>query len=97
MIVAIDYDNTYTLDPESWNNFILAFQSAGHTIICVTNRNNSENFVLPVMNSIGKLCPIVFAGSQWKQEAALKQGYKVDVWIDDTPAMITPQLLIGDK
>lgn len=87
MIIAIDYDNTYTADPESFNKVIAIFQEAGHDVICVTGRDDGVLGV-PVRNSIGKLVPVIFAGSTPKRIAALKRGYDVDVWIDDTPSVI---------
>lgn len=95
MIVAIDYDNTYTAAPELWNQVIKLFQEAGHTVICVTGRSDNSSMAPVVQDSIGKLVPVVFAGEQWKQEAAKKRGYKVDIWIDDMPITIAPQILIG--
>lgn len=89
MIIAIDYDNTYTADPESFNKVIAIFQEAGHDVICVTGRDDGVLGV-PVRNSIGKLIPVIFAGSTGKREAARKRGYIVDVWVDDTPGMIDP-------
>lgn len=93
MIIAIDYDNTYTADPETFNKVIAIFKEAGHDVICVTGRDDGVLGV-PVRNSIGKLIPVIFAGSTWKREAAKKRGYIVDVWIDDMPGMIDPQHII---
>lgn len=95
MIIAIDYDNTYTADPETFNKVIELFKAAGHDVICVTSRDDGVLGV-PVRNSIGKLVPVIFAGSKWKREAAKKRGYNVDVWIDDMPGMIDPQYVIGE-
>jgi len=95
MIIAIDYDNTYTGDPNTWDEVIKTFQASGHTVICVTAR--PELMGQPVLDSIGKLVPVVFAGAEWKREAALKRGYKVDVWVDDSPEYIGPQMLLGRK
>ena len=93
MIVAIDYDGTYAAAPELFNEIIKLFQDNGHTVICVTAR--PEVMGQSILDSIGKLIPVVFAGSEWKREAAKQRGYKVDVWIDDMPEMIAPQILIG--
>lgn len=87
MIIAIDYDNTYSADPESFNKVITIFKEAGHDVICVTAREEGVMGV-PVHNSIGKLVPVIFAGSVSKRTAAKKNGYVVDVWIDDMPMMI---------
>lgn len=95
MIIAIDYDGTYAADPNCFNEVIKLFQEAGHTVICVTGR--PEIMGLEVKASIGQLIPIVFAGPEWKADAALKQGYKVDIWIDDVPNMIAPQNLMSPR
>lgn len=93
MIIAVDYDNTYSADPETFDQVIKVFQAAGHTVICVTAR--PETMGQSVLNSIGKLVPVVFAGVDWKREAAERRGYKVNVWIDDMPEMVAKQVLIG--
>jgi acid phosphatase class B len=93
MILAIDYDNTYTAAPELWEQVIKLFQDAGHTVICITGR--TDNMAQPVLDTIGKLVPVIFAGKDWKRDAAKKHGYKVDVWIDDVPEMVGKQHLFG--
>ncbi len=93
MIVAIDYDGTYAAAPDLFNEIIKLFQDNGHTVICVTGR--PEVMGQMVLDTVGQLVPVIFAGSEWKREAAKKRGYKVDVWIDDMPEMIAPQILIG--
>lgn len=94
MIVAIDYDNTYTADPETWNKVIHLFLTTKHTVICVTGRDNTEAMSSPVMSSVGRLIPVIFAGTSWKRVAAEKAGYKVDIWIDDTPESIAQQYIL---
>jgi hypothetical protein len=96
VIIAIDYDNTYTADPATFDKVIKLFQDAGHTVICVTGRDGGI-MGDPVRASIGKLIPVVFAGPEWKRDAALKQGYKVDVWVDDIPNMISPQNMMSPR
>lgn len=95
MIIAIDYDNTYTADPNLWNNFITTALGVGHTVICVTARPDTMG--QSVLDSVGKLVPVLFAGGDWKREYALKHGYKVNVWIDDMPEYIGPQTIIGHR
>ena len=38
MNVAIDYDNTYTLDPVAWNKIINILLASNHKVYCVTKR-----------------------------------------------------------
>ena len=93
MIIAVDYDRTYAADPETFDKVIEVFKQAGHTVICVTGRDGGAMGDI-VRATIGQLVPCVFAGKEWKRDAALKQGYKVDVWIDDMPEMIAKQTII---
>lgn len=93
MIIAIDYDNTYTADPAMWDEAIKLFQFCHHSVICVTARPEIMGQV--VLDSIGKLVPVLCAGGEWKRDFALKHGYKVDVWIDDSPEFIAKQILLG--
>ena len=95
MIIAIDYDNTYSADPPMWDEVIKTFQASGHTVVCVTAR--PEMMGQPVLDSVGKLVPCLFCGGEWKREYALKHGYKVNVWIDDMPEYIGPQTIIGHR
>lgn len=87
MIISIDYDDTYTKDPETFNKVIKLFQEAGHTVICVTLRFPFQGDA--VLDSIGKhVSAVLFTGGQMKKDYAIKAGYKVDVWFDDLPEMI---------
>ena len=38
MNIAIDYDDTYTLDPNTWDVIITTLEKAGHEVYCVTKR-----------------------------------------------------------
>lgn len=95
MIISVDYDNTYTAAPQLWDAFITMALEAGHTVICTTARPEVLGQV--VLDSIGKLVPVLFAGGEWKREVALNHGYKVDIWIDDMPEYIGPQTIIGHR
>lgn len=98
MIFGIDYDDTWTRDPELFFQLLDLLQKRGHSAVIVTARNkpsfgsnggwNGEPIEIAVK---GKL-PVVYAGNSTKREAANRAGYKVDVWIDDSPFYID-----GDK
>lgn len=94
MIIAIDYDNTYSADPEGWTQVIKLMEGRGHQFVCVTGRSNQGEFGQQVIRAINGLIPIVFAGEFWKKEAAAKNGWKVDVWIDDNPEYIAKQQIL---
>jgi hypothetical protein len=92
MIIAIDYDGTYSINPELWNQIINLFMDAGYSVICVTGR--TKELGQPVLDSIGKLVPVIFAGGLPKREACKNRGYNVGIWIDDMPEMITSSYLV---
>lgn len=85
MLIALDYDKTYTRDPSYWDQVIALGQQRGHEFVCVTGRREppgSHELHIPI--------PVLCAPSQWKRHAAMAAGYHVDVWIDDMPEMIAP-------
>jgi hypothetical protein len=89
MNISLDYDNTYTRDPDSWDLFIKYFQSRGHTIYCVTARSNMQ--AMDVLNTIGELIGdknCYFTNMQAKQKYMYDKGISIDVWIDDSPFFI---------
>ena len=89
MIIAIDYDGTYSSDPSMFDAIIHLMKAKGHQVILVTGR--SEEFGLDVKDAIGDMIPIVFAGTKWKRVAAMAAGYDVNIWIDDNPEYIDIQ------
>lgn len=97
LTIAVDYDGTYSADPDTFNKMIALFLAAGHTVICVTGRSDDGVMDVPVRASIGKLVPCVFAGKEWKADAAKAAGYNVNIWMDDIPNMISPQNLMSPR
>jgi hypothetical protein len=95
MIIGIDYDNTWTADIQLWNDFYWMAKKSGHQCIIVTGRKKwSEDMhrgILP------QGIEIVYAPNQFKEHAALKAGYKVDIWIDDMPGMIQETKILTCK
>lgn len=84
MLIALDFDGTYTACPGSWFCSVPHFQAHGHEIITVTSRRKTlENE--QAMRQAGVTWPIVFAYDCPKRLAAILAGYAVDVWIDDNP------------
>ena len=72
MIIALDYDGTYTRDPELWERFIDSAISSGHQISCVTMRYPQEEVRMRI--------PVVYTSRQAKMLC-----FKADIWIDDNP------------
>ena len=85
MIIAIDYDDTYTADIELWDNFIGSAIMRGHQVVCVTARRETAENV--------EQCDIpgvltYFTALSSKMKYMEKHGIKVDIWIDDQPRVV---------
>lgn len=87
MIIALDYDDTYTRDPELWDKFILDATNCGHTVFCVTMRYYEEGRDVIIALS-DKVEDIFFTGRKAKQKFMFDLGYNVQVWIDDNPGFV---------
>jgi hypothetical protein len=79
VIIALDYDKTYTADPSLWNIFIDTARVHGHEIICITMRYPHEK--ITAFDDIEIYYTCRYAKLQW----AKKNNIHVDIWIDDKP------------
>lgn len=86
MLIALDFDDTYTKDPDFWDDFICNAKNRNHKVICVTMRFEEEG--KEVFKTIGKRCDIIFTERQAKEKFLNKMGIKPDIWIDDSPFWI---------
>lgn len=85
MNISLDYDDTYTLEPETWDKIISILQKANHNVFCITKRY--EHLADDIKESLQ--IPIIFVPKgKSKSRIAIEQGIKIDVWIDDKPASI---------
>lgn len=83
MLLAIDYDGTYSMDPYFWRTFILSAAAEGHTVILATSRDTVE--FLPAINGIAEM---IACGPTHKRKACAALGRFPDIWIDDQPETI---------
>jgi hypothetical protein len=79
--VCVDYDDTFSTNPELWTKIIEMMREAGAHVFCISLR--FPNF--PIGNFPGE---VYYASGQLKWEFAESLGLKVDIWIDDWPAVI---------
>ena len=78
MKIALDYDGTYTKDPQLWDQFIALARKREHEVIIVTQRIKDEEYEQITMNySI----PIHYTARRPKIWSKLD----VDIWIDNNP------------
>jgi hypothetical protein len=86
MIIALDWDQTYTLDPPFWHNFVKTCVAQGHDVRIVTMRK-------PYMEDdglrkISKLIPVIYTSNAQKREYCVSIGWYPQIWIDDSPEFI---------
>ncbi len=91
MRFAIDFDGTFAADPELFRTLIAAIHARGHDCVLVTGRSDTPPWGDEVRALVGALLPVVFAGGDWKRNAARRAGLAIDVWIDDHPEYVAPQ------
>lgn len=85
MLISLDYDNTYTADPNFWDQVVNIGRASGHEFVCITGRREP-----PGTHERRIPMTVVCAGGTYKRHAAAKAGFAVDVWIDDMPQLIAP-------
>lgn len=87
MFIAIDFDDTFTLDPPFWLEFAKSAKRAGHRVAIVTCRRETvEN--LAIVDDLAPDIPSFFTGHMAKQRYMEAMNVRVDVWIDDDPASV---------
>lgn len=88
LIVAIDYDDTFTADPTAWTAVIEILQIAGHRVVCITARQGNDGNRRQVEGDMPRDVCVLFAYGWQKREFAKANGVEVDIWIDDLPEAI---------
>jgi hypothetical protein len=81
MIIALDYDKTYTLAPSFWDDFILMADDYGHMVYIVTARSPTKDTI-----EDGLPCEVIYCDGVAKRWA-LHHFHDIDpdIWIDDKP------------
>lgn len=83
MIIALDYDGTYTADPALWDAFIRNARARMHQVHIVTMRHESEAVRLGE-----QVDRIHYTDRKAKRPFMQKLGMSVQIWIDDMPDFI---------
>lgn len=85
--IALDYDGTYTADPELWQEFVRYARSRGHEVYVVTMRYPHECEDVERQLS-GKVSGIIYTGRKGKLRHTSFMDKPIDIWIDDMPHFI---------
>lgn len=86
--ICLDYDGTYTVFP-GLCEMILEFCEKYEDITClmVTMRYPTEK--TGTLQYLEKRIPVYYTGRKAKKYALAERGIHVDVWLDDSPHLIT--------
>lgn len=85
MNISLDYDNTFTSDPNFWSNFV---KTCPYKVYCITSRNDTyENLqeIKRAFSNYGITIPIIMCNYAPKIEVCKQRGIDIDIWIDDDP------------
>lgn len=90
MNIALDFDKTYTADPELWLSFIDNARKRGHNVYVVTMRYGDGWEKDQVHKELAHhVDGMIFTSREAKRKHALdNHGIHFDIWIDDNPEMI---------
>jgi len=86
-VIAIDYDDTISLDVDAWRQIISLFTSLGFIVYVVTYRQSTQ-FDDMVMDIEGVRDYLFTNNTSKKKYCSEIVGIEVDIWIDDCPASI---------
>ena len=87
LLFCLDFDETFTADPDLWLGFIQLAKSRGHSVICATMRHEHEG--QEIKDILGGVCEkIIFTGRKAKMQHVQEQGFYPSIWIDDSPHWI---------
>ncbi|ESX17883.1 hypothetical protein X766_15935 [Mesorhizobium sp. LSJC255A00] len=89
MKIALDYDMTYSADPELFQAFGRAAKRRGHDVRIVTARNNEFDRTAPLIEAEQHF-PVIYCrgiAKKWFLDH-FGDGFIPDVWIDDKPESI---------
>lgn len=87
MNLSLDYDATFTEDPDGWVEVMKIMRARGHTVYGVTMRYPTETSDMDrrYQDACDK---IFFTGRKAKQPFMAERGVRVHVWLDDMPQWV---------
>lgn len=89
MLLALDYDDTYTRDPTFWDLVIELAYNRGHSVICATMREDVPWEADEVKAALqDKVEAIIFTNRKAKHGVVYDAGFMPSVWIDDCPNFV---------
>jgi hypothetical protein len=85
-IIALDYDDTFTLDPAGWADALRYLRKPDRPVWGVTARNRGQIITCPIFHEV---CDkILYCCGQSKLTLLTGHNIEVAYWIDDKPQYI---------
>lgn len=92
MNIGLDWDNTYTRDPQLYNGFIDIAVLRGHNVYITTSRGMDTPIeFIPI-----GIKTVIYCNYRAKYDVTRQQGIVIDNWIDDDPYYITTGFVTDD-
>jgi len=92
LTLSIDFDRTFSADPQLWGEFARKAVADGNTVVMVSRREDTPEDRQTVTDTLGDYADafsqVLLVGDRLKDEAAKEAGVEVDVWVDDSPQFI---------
>lgn len=88
MIIALDFDETYNLDPVVFDQIIAVFQQAGHQVILATYRHQTIDYDPLFLRLERQGVKLYCTDGKAKKPFLEALGVNVSIWIDDNPKSI---------
>jgi hypothetical protein len=85
MLIGLDYDDTYTKDPEMWDELVDLMRDQGCTVYVVTRRFFDDPVEFSEDSPMDVRCDVVYCDQRPKRQVCEGLGLDVDIWIDDLP------------
>lgn len=83
--IAIDYDDTISLNIPMWEIIIKIFNSFDFNIYVVTYRDSSQ---FKDIHKIDLVKDYIYTSAKAKKQYCKDMGIDIDIWIDDCPESI---------
>lgn len=96
--VALDFDDTYTADPATWQSIVATMLDSGWDVRFVTFRGvEGMHFNVDIETAASVMgIPVIYTGGKQKSKVCHEEGFFPTFWIDDMPHLIpTPVQLSG--
>jgi len=96
--LSIDYDNTWTQDPDFWAKVAELGRALGHRVIICSQRPEPPH---PAGAEVIQACrdyvdAVILCSGESKRKATSLRGFAVDVWVDDFPIAVEEGMVFNN-